>query len=229
MEQFEFALHIGTAFVLGVAIGIERQFGQHPAGLRTNTLVCIGSAIFVSLGNILVQTGDPTRIAGQVVSGVGFLGGGAILREGVTIRGMNTAATIWCSAAVGTLAGAGLLPQALIATLTILIVHTSLWPLVRWIDERAKKTGTVESCFRCRVTCQADQAALIRSICLRHINSQSGMLVQGISTKDVEHSNQCLILVDIHSAERNDKYLNDLVQRLSIEISVSSASWERVL
>src|ERR1700732_5314453 len=110
-----FAINIGAAFLLGMAIGVERQFGQHPAGVRTNTLVCVRAAIFVSISTIVVHDGDPTRIAGQVVTGIGFLGGGVILREGLSVRGLNTAATLWCSAGVGTLAGAGLLVEAVIA------------------------------------------------------------------------------------------------------------------
>src|SRR5207302_11111904 len=115
MDHLNFAFNLGAAFLMGMAIGVERQFGQHLAGVRTNALVSIGAAMFVSLSRILVQGGDPTRVAGQVVSGIGFLGGGVILREGLTIRGLNTAATLWCSAAVGSLAGAGLLFEALIS------------------------------------------------------------------------------------------------------------------
>src|SRR5262245_50173167 len=96
---------------MGVAIGLERQFRQHTAGLRTNALVCVGAALFVSLSRFISPDTSPTRVAAQVVSGIGFLGGGVILREGFNVRGMNTAATLWCSAAVGTLAGAGLLIQ----------------------------------------------------------------------------------------------------------------------
>lgn len=229
MDHLTFAMNIGAAFAMGIAIGVERQFGQHPAGLRTNTLVCVGAAIFVSLSRIMVHDGDPTRIAGQVVSGIGFLGGGVILREGISVRGLNTAATLWCSAAVGSLAGAGLLVEGLVGTAAVLAVHTALKPMVRWIDDRTKRTGKVETCYRVHVICQADQAALIRTICLRHVNSEPGMLIQGISTKDHPGTTQTAIAVDVHSATRTDKYMNDLVQRLNIEKSVSAASWERVV
>ena len=223
-----FAINIGAAFLMGVAIGVERQFGQHPAGVRTNTLVCVGAALFVSLSTLVVHDGDPTRIAGQVVSGIGFLGGGVILREGLSVRGMNTAATLWCSAAVGTLAGAGLLVEALIATSTILIVHILLKPVVHLIDERVKVTGKAETCYRFHVVCAEDQAALIRTICLRHVHSESGMLIQGISTKEQAETGKAAVSVDIFSSVRNDKYMNDLVERLNIESCVSSASWERI-
>jgi putative Mg2+ transporter-C (MgtC) family protein len=228
MDHLNFAIHIGAAFAMGIAIGMERQFGQHPAGLRTNTLVCVGAAIFVSLSLMMDRVGDPTRIAAQVASGIGFLGGGVILREGFTVRGMNTAATLWCSAAIGTLAGAGLIIEGFVATAAVLIVHTMLRPLVSWIDDRAKTTGKVETCYRLHVTCSEVQAALVRSICLRHIHSQAGMLIQGISTKELEGTANAAVVVEIFSQVRNDKYLNELVQRLSVESCVSSASWERV-
>src|SRR5476649_1682367 len=100
-----FVLRLLAALALGVAIGIERQMGQHPAGMRTNALVCLGSALFVGLTALVGDKDSPTRVAAQIVSGMGFICGGAIMREGVTVRGMNTAATIWCTAAIGTLVG----------------------------------------------------------------------------------------------------------------------------
>src|SRR6516225_3405891 len=112
MSLAQFVLDIGAAILMGVTIGLERQFGQHTAGLRTNALVCVGAALFVSLSGLTADTNSPTRIASYVVSGIGFLGGGVILREGMSVKGMNTAATLWCSAAVGSLAGAGFLIEA---------------------------------------------------------------------------------------------------------------------
>src|SRR5271154_5826230 len=100
-----FTLNVGAAMLMGVALGLERQYRSHPAGLRTNSLVCVGAAMFVSLSGLMGV--NDTRIASYIVSGIGFLGGGVIIREGFNVRGMNTAATLWCSAAVGSLAGAG--------------------------------------------------------------------------------------------------------------------------
>src|SRR6516162_6818147 len=123
MGPWDFTLNIGAALVMGVVIGLERQWRQHTAGLRTNTLVCLGAALFVAMGALIAE---PSRVAAQVVSGIGFLGGGVILREGFTVRGMNTAATLWCSAAVGVLAGTGFLVEAALGTAAVLIVHLGL-------------------------------------------------------------------------------------------------------
>jgi putative Mg2+ transporter-C (MgtC) family protein len=223
-----FILHIGAALLMGVAIGIERQYRQHTAGLRTNALVCVGAALFVSLSRLVDHEGSPTRIAAQVVSGIGFLGGGVILREGFTVRGMNTAATLWCSAAVGSLAGSGFVLHGAVGTVAVLFVHLALRPIVRMIDARSKIAQDVDTLYRMRVVCEEQNEGVIRLILLRHINSGPNMSMQGISRQDTEHTNHTAVVADIYSTVRNDKYLNDLVSRVSVEPSVSSVSWERV-
>src|SRR5258708_17122987 len=101
------AISLGMATLAGACIGFERQWRQRMAGLRTNTLVAIGAASFVIFEGLFPDDGSPTRVAAQVVSGIGFLGAGIIFREGVQVSGLNTAATLWCSAAVGLLARSG--------------------------------------------------------------------------------------------------------------------------
>jgi putative Mg2+ transporter-C (MgtC) family protein len=103
---------------LGTVIGFERQYRARMAGLRTNALVAVGATLFVllSANGFSGATADPTRVAAQIVSGIGFLGAGVILRDGLNLRGLNTAATLWCSAAVGALAGAGMFTVALAGT-----------------------------------------------------------------------------------------------------------------
>src|SRR5262249_47470560 len=160
------------------------------AGLRTNALVCLGAALFVSVAQMIAHESSPTRIAAQVVSGIGFLGGGVILREGLNVRGLATAATMWGSAAVGTLAGLGFLMQAAIGTLAVLFVHLALRPLVRTIEARTKVMAEVETVYRMRVVCPSQQAGLIRTIFLRHVNAQASMTVQGISTQDTQQPEQ---------------------------------------
>ena len=227
-DGLSFVWHIVAALLMGGAIGLERQFRQHTAGLRTNALVCVGAALFVSLSRMIDHEGSPTRIAAQVVSGIGFLGGGVILREGFNVRGMNTAATLWCSGAVGTLAGSGFVPHAAIGTLAVLFVHLGLRPVVRIIDARSKTAQDVDTLYRVRVVCQEQNEGVIRLILLRHVNAGVSMSMQGISRHDTERSDQTAVVAEIYSTVRNDKYLNDLVSRISIEPSVSSVSWERV-
>jgi putative Mg2+ transporter-C (MgtC) family protein len=227
MSIVTFIINIAVATLLGVAIGLERQFRHHPAGLRTNALVCLGAALFVSL-SLMMQESSPTRIAGQVVTGIGFLGGGVILREGFNVRGMNTAATLWCTAAIGTLAGAGRLAESTIGALVVLAIHLALRPIVNKIEAKAKAVGDVETIYRIRCICDDEQAGVIRAILTRHINSQPSMTLQGLLTQDAEQAGKTGVVADIFSSSRNDRYLNEIVSRLSIEGSVSSASWERV-
>ena len=133
--QADLAVRMLIAAILGAAIGLEREIHEHPAGMRTHLLVSLGTAIFTVLSiygfegitaNGVSPTVDPTRIAAQVVSGIGFLGAGAILKYGTSIRGLTTAASLWTTAAIGMAAGAG---EWLIAGVGAFITIFSLWPL----------------------------------------------------------------------------------------------------
>jgi putative Mg2+ transporter-C (MgtC) family protein len=212
--------------VMGVALGLERQYRGHPAGLRTNALVCVGAAMFVSLSRLMDDTNSPTRIASYIVSGIGFLGGGVIIREGFNVRGMNTAATLWCCAAVGTLSGAGFVLYALVGTLAVLTIHLGLRPLALWIDEQRKTAPGVEVYYRLRVLCKEDDQGLIRTILLRHVNAHAKMAVQGVATTTTDPQ-QVAVTVEIFSIERNDRAMEDLVARLNIEPGVAAVSWEK--
>jgi putative Mg2+ transporter-C (MgtC) family protein len=227
MDLVPFTLNVGAALGLGVALGLERQYRGHPAGLRTNALVCVGAALFVSLTHLMGDRGDPTRIASYIVSGIGFLGGGVILREGFTVRGMNTAATLWCSAAVGTLAGAGFAGHALVGTLTVLGIHLGLRPLGRWVDARRKTSADVEVSYRLRVLCGEKEQGIIRTILLRHVNAAPKMTIQGISTQESDQPDRTTVVADIFSVERNDRAMEDLVRRIDIEPGVTAVSWEK--
>jgi putative Mg2+ transporter-C (MgtC) family protein len=128
-----YAARLLLAAFLGALVGLERELHDHPAGMRTHLLVSLGSAGFTVLSIAMAGPGaDPTRIAAQIVSGIGFLGAGAILKEGATIRGLTTAASLWSVAAVGMAAGAGVWVVA--ATITAIAI-VSLWPL-RVVTER---------------------------------------------------------------------------------------------
>jgi len=227
VEEIQFAVNIGAALVMGVCIGIERQYRQHPAGLRTNALVCVGAALFISITHLMGDHDNPTRIASYIVSGIGFLGGGVILREGFTVKGMNTAATLWCTAAIGSLAGAGFPLHAFIGTSTVLGIHLGLRPLGRWIDVQLKHAPDVETIYRLRIACDEADETLVRSIVLRHIGSHPRMTVQGISTHEGEGPSQAFVVADIFSLDRQDRAMHDIMSRLNIEPSVKSVSWTK--
>ena len=127
------------ALLLGTAIGFERQIRKQPAGLHTNALVCMGSAAYVLVALLVTQDSSPTRIAAQVVSGVGFMCAGVIWHEGPTIRGLNTAATIWCTAAVGILAGLNFHLMAILAATVLIVANITL----HWIEHRFFEDGAL--------------------------------------------------------------------------------------
>jgi putative Mg2+ transporter-C (MgtC) family protein len=130
-----FLARLGVAALLGIAIGFERQWRQRAAGLHTSTLVSIGSALFALLDQTL-GAGDTTRIVAGVVTGVGFIAGGVILRSGANVSGLNTAATIWATAAVGALSGFGYWREAIGGAVAIVLFNLLLQPLANAIDAR---------------------------------------------------------------------------------------------
>ena len=155
-------LSLTFAFIFGTAIGIERQLRQRIAGLRTNTLVAIAAAAFVDLGIHLHGNAGALQLASYVVSGVGFLGAGAIMKEGANITGLNTAATLWGSAAVGACAGSGMLPEAIIATLFVLASNTLLRPVVNYINRHPVAEHASEATYYVYVICGQQAQADVR-------------------------------------------------------------------
>jgi len=119
MSLLDFVIRICCAVAFGFLIGLERQLTGHVAGIRTNILVSMGACLF-TLFSQLMHAADTTRIAAQVVTGIGFLCSGIIFKEGLNVRGLNTAATIWCTAAIGVLCSSGLLPHATAAVVILL-------------------------------------------------------------------------------------------------------------
>src|SRR5262245_5509630 len=139
MSPLELMLRLLLAAGLGAAIGLERELRRKPAGLRTNILIAVGAALFTIVSMQLGGTTTPDRVAAQVVSGIGFLGAGAILREGANVHGMTTAATIWVNAAIGMAAGSGAFAVATIATTVTLIVLGLLPPVENYFERRNRE------------------------------------------------------------------------------------------
>lgn len=142
MSSTDLMLRLLLAAGLGAVVGIEREIRQKPAGLRTNMLIALGSALFTIISIQLAHAGGtPDRIAAQIVTGIGFLGGGAILRSGTSVHGMTTAATIWVNAAVGMAAGAGEYAMAVVTTIVTLIILAVLPPIEAYFERRAHVTN----------------------------------------------------------------------------------------
>jgi putative Mg2+ transporter-C (MgtC) family protein len=147
-----------TAFVLGALIGAERQYRQRTGGLRTNVLVAVGAAAFVDIGQHLNGNPGAVQVIAYVVSGVGFLGAGVIMKEGGNVWGLNTAATLWGSAAVGACAGSDLAIEAVMLTAFVLAGNTLLRPLVNAINRAPLKDRGTEAIYEVRMTVDAGRA-----------------------------------------------------------------------
>src|ERR1700733_1667156 len=179
---------LGLAVMLGALIGFERQWHQKMAGLRTNALVALGASGFVILGS-MIGTRDPTPIAAQVVTGIGFLGAGIILREGINVLGLNTAATLWCSAMVGTFAGSGYYLPSAIATAFVVATNLFLRPLVRLLNRQSLIATNAETQYSVEVTCKGSEEAHMRSLLL-HSLSQAGLGLRLIDSEDIEDTSK---------------------------------------
>ncbi len=150
-------ISLAVAFVLGSIVGFERQYRQRTAGLRTNALVAVGAAIFVDMAFRVGGPDGGARVISYVVSGVGFLGAGAIMREGGSIRGLNTAATLWGSAAIVACAGASLILEAIAATVFVLAANTLLRPLVSYVNRQPVDAQTTEVTTVIHIIAHVDQ------------------------------------------------------------------------
>jgi putative Mg2+ transporter-C (MgtC) family protein len=212
-----------VAFVLGTLIGAERQYRQRSAGLRTNVLVCVGAAAFVDLANRLDGADGAVRVIAYVVSGIGFLGAGAIMKEGLNVRGLNTAATLWASAAVGACAGADMAAQSVALTIFVLAGNTLLRPLVNAIDRIPLNERTSEATYEISVTTDSRRAAEVRDVMNERLEAASYPVRE---TKIVFHANDNVevsaVLVPL-AVEPGD--LDGVVADLAKQAGVSHATW----
>jgi putative Mg2+ transporter-C (MgtC) family protein len=214
-----------AAFVLGTLIGVERQYRQRSAGLRTNALVALGAAAFVDLGERVGGPGS-TQVLAYVVSGIGFLGAGAIMKEGVNIRGLNTAATLWCSAAVGAAAGAALLVEAAALTALVIAGNTLLRPLVNAINRIPLDETASEATYEVRLSATPERAAEAREALVEALESAH------YPVSDVETSERGDDLVDIVATLVATSVVAEELDAVAAKMErapgVEHATWESV-
>ncbi|WP_425992246.1 MgtC/SapB family protein [Afipia sp. DC4300-2b1] len=160
-----------AAFVLGTLIGAERQYRLRTAGLRTNVLVAVSAAAFVDLAMQLADADGAVRVIAYVVSGIGFLGAGVIMKEGMNVRGLNTAATLWGSAAVGCCAGADMLAQAVTLTAFVLAGNTLLRPLVNAINRSPLDERASEATYEIRLTVDTESMDAVRDLLVEKLEA----------------------------------------------------------
>ncbi|MGY6560882.1 MAG: MgtC/SapB family protein [Luteibaculaceae bacterium] len=224
-----FIFRISLAFALGALVGLERQLRQRSAGLRTNTLVSLGSAAFVLLSASLTENvamGDPSRVAGQIVTGIGFLGAGVIMKTGLTIQGLNTAATIWCSAAVGTLSGAGLWLEACIVAALILLTHVSLRPLGNLINKIPSNHEELNfTKYKISIRCKESVENHLRVLLLNRIKQEEPLQLRALKSKDNGSPAYAYVNAEIISLGKHDNLIEKIVGILTLEYGVTEVSW----
>jgi putative Mg2+ transporter-C (MgtC) family protein len=219
------AINLAVALGLSAVIGFERQWRNRLAGLRTNTLVALGAATFVIFAALTPGEASPTRVAAQVVSGIGFLGAGLIFREGLSVRGLNTAATLWCSAAIGVLAGAGYLLYATVATGFVVFVNLLLRPIVSFINRQSLMSTEVETGYLLSVTCRSQDEAHVRALLLQGL-AGCGLALRRLDSNNLEGAAHVAVTAFVSASHRVDAEVEKIVGRLSLEQTVSAARWQ---
>jgi putative Mg2+ transporter-C (MgtC) family protein len=195
--------------------------------LRTNALVTLGSSLFVSLSMLIVGPIDQSRIAAQVVSGIGFLGAGLMMREVQNIRGLNTAATLWCAAAIGTLAGSRLRFQAVIGAGFVIITHLILRPLGNRLNKQPIQDSDSELSCALRIVCRGNEEQQIRKVLVQEVIQES-LLLQSIESEDISGTDKVEVRAFVITSGRLDSQLEKIVGLMSLEPTVTAASWKYV-
>lgn len=226
-----------TAIVLGAAIGLERQWRLRTAGIRTNALVSVGASLFVIMGTVGFGNhvgADPTRVAAQVVSGIGFLGAGIILRDGLNIRGLTTAATLWCAAAIGSLSGIGMEEMAAIGCGAIIATNTLLRPLSRMVNHRIGQDGKelistkddeVPTDYMLEVVTTEKSEVRVRALVLQMVNRPE-LTLRSLNIRPGK-SSQISVLVGVSMQQGDTSGLEIAVQHMSLDPKVASSRWWR--
>jgi putative Mg2+ transporter-C (MgtC) family protein len=214
-----------SAFLFGTLIGAERQFRNRSAGLRTNVLVALGAAAFVDLGARLNGNVGAVHVTAYVVSGVGFLGAGTILREGGSVRGLNTAATLWSSAAVGALSGADMAIEALILTMFVLAGNTLLRPLVNGINRLPFNERTSEARYQIHVTARTSAADALRDVLSDMLDEINYPARDIREYKRDGHFTELVATLAATAVEPRE--LDKLSERLAAKPEVAHATWSQ--
>jgi putative Mg2+ transporter-C (MgtC) family protein len=218
-------LNLFVAACLGAAIGLERQWRQHLAGLRTNTLVALGAAIFITYARAASDNEGATRIAAQVVSGIGFLGAGVIFKEGLNVRGLNTAATLWCSAAVGLLAGEGLALYGLVAAILVIAANTLLRPIVRAINRQPVEMSEEEQRYVISIECRAPRSSEIRADLVQEVGAVPELNFSQVDSAFIAETGRVEVTATVTSHKRRELALEAIVGRFADMEGVVRASW----
>lgn len=225
-----FSIRLVIAIALGFVVGFERQWTKHQAGILTNVIVCVGAYAYTAFSYI-AKGGDidVTRIAAQVVSGVGFLGAGLILRDGTKISGLSTAATIWTTAAVGILCTLPNVYYAVIVAGAIVILHLVLHPLSDYVNKKNhynKDRREREECtYKISILCKDSSETDIRSHLIKTIREKNDVLLHNLESND-QSNGDIKIRAYITTAKKNNDVVESIIVHVGKDEGIISAGWK---
>ncbi len=221
MDLGTFLLRMGLALILGAIMGLERQWHQRMAGTRTNALVSTAAAVFAMIGLMLSGEGSASRVIGQIVSGVGFLGAGVIFKEGGSIHGLNTAATVWCSASVGALCAIGYPQYACAVALAVVLTNIVFRPLAYKL--RPELT-LHETNYHFELTCSAKDEMQIRALVVS-ATENNRLSLTSLNSEDLDTGERVRVSAAIRAAQRNDRGVEQLVGQVARQAGVGAVNW----
>lgn len=223
MELGGAGLNMIAALVLGCVIGLERQARNHMAGVRTNGLVALAASGFVVFSTLVVVDSSPTRVAAQVVSGIGFLGAGVIFRDGFTVHGLNTAATLWCAAAVGVMCGIGAFPHAVMLTALVMVLNLGLRPIVFWFDRTFRPGKAAGRGVLLHVVYDVENETEMRRMVMKKL------AVAGLGFRRMDQSavpDGLRLTLELPRDKDGEAVITRIVGMLATEAGLKSVDWE---
>ena len=223
MIYTDFVLRIFLSMMLGFLIGLERQLTGHPAGIRINVLICMGTCFF-TLFPLLYGSDQVFRVGSSIISGVGFLCSGVIFKDSGTVRGMNTAATLWCTAAIGILASTGLYAIAVTAAGMLIGSNLLLRPLAKKLQPLTTGDES-EQQYRISIICQADAEQDIRSL-LINSNACKTLYLHNLESGDVVGDKVEIIAEYCSSGKSKRNVLEGIISQTLAIPEVVNAGWE---
>lgn len=220
MNYSDFWIRIAIALLCSFSVGLERQWRRRAIGLRTNVLVCVGAFMFSTLD--VIKGGGELRTAAQVVTGIGFLGAGVILKDGTNIKGLNTAATLWCNAAIGVLTAFGLLLEAVTGTVLILMSNI----LLRFLTKKLmnKKEGSKNETYSINIIASYEKDLILRTMITQSI-IDGDMILNSLNTKQKDDKIEINASVSLN---QNSHEIDYLITRFTMEPDVYYVNYNKI-
>lgn len=233
-EFWGFLIRLLIAVALGTVIGTERQLTKHMTGIVTNVIVCVGAFAFTAFSYLAAKENagtDVTRIAAQIVSGIGFLGAGVIISDGTKVKGINTAASIWAAASVGILCCLDKCWYAVAVAGTIVFSHLIIHPVSDFIQKRQQydkeKTKKLESFYRISIVCSEDNADEIKTNLIQYLREIDDILLRNLEMSDQDNGN-VKVRAEISTKTKNNELVEHIITHVGKHENIISTGWKHI-